>query len=150
MVFLALEHLFRHLCWKADAMGLVVRVFSVPGFVADAWVSGGGGGCGAGVGSIGRFRVVCLSDGILDEARCCGFVDCELACARCAVIIEWMNILIGYRTRYGRLAGSSASLILSKYCRTLSYMIILAFNPQEIPERTSSAIRRRGRKRDRE
>jgi hypothetical protein len=28
--------------------------------------------------------------------------------------------------RYGRLAGSSASLILSKYCRTLSYGMIFS------------------------
>jgi len=84
VIFLALEHLFRFLCRKANVTGLVVRI-SFPGFVAEVWV---GGGCAACVGSIGRYRVVCLRDGILDEARRGGFVDYELACARCAVIIE--------------------------------------------------------------
>jgi hypothetical protein len=59
VVFLALEHLFRHLCRNADVMGLglVIRVFSASGFVADVWV-GGAGGCGPGVGRIDRYRVV--------------------------------------------------------------------------------------------
>ena len=44
--------------------------------VARAYVSGGGARDG-----FGRYRVLCLGDGILDEARCGGFVDCKLACA---------------------------------------------------------------------
>jgi hypothetical protein len=39
-------------------------------------------------------------------------------------IVGWVRYRTrarGRENRYGRLAGSSASLILSKYCRTLSY-----------------------------
>jgi hypothetical protein len=100
-------------------MGLVVRV-SVPGFVAEVWV---GGGCGAGarviVGSIGRYRVLCLGDGILDEARCGGFVDCELACARCAAIIEWINNRVQNETRtFGRV------LSILDFVEILSYSVL--------------------------
>jgi hypothetical protein len=117
VVFLALEHLFRHLCRKADVIGLVVRG-SVPGFVTDGWV-GGGCGAGAGVGSIGRYCVVCLSDGILDEARCGGFVNCELACARCAVIIECMNNRVQNETRtFGRILG------ILDFIEILSYSVL--------------------------
>lgn len=43
VVFLALEHLCRYLCWSADVRRLVV---SVPEFVAVAEVWAGGCGCG--------------------------------------------------------------------------------------------------------
>ena len=95
-------------------MGLVVRV-SVTGFVADVWV---GGGCGArgGVGSIGRY---CLGDGILDEARRGGFVDCELTCERCAVIIGWMNNRVQNETRtFGRI------LSILNFIEILSYSVL--------------------------
>jgi len=83
-------------------VGLVARV-CVPGFVVDVCVSGICG-AGLGVGSIGPCRVVCLSDGILDEARRGGFVDRELACARCAVIIERMYNRAQNETRtFGRI-----------------------------------------------
>jgi hypothetical protein len=100
-------------------MGLVVRV-SVSGFVAEACVAGGcGAEAGAGVGSIGRYRVVCLSDGILDEARCGGFVDCELACAQFAVIIEWMNNRVQNETRtFGRI------LSILDFIEILSYSVL--------------------------
>ena len=116
MVFLALEPLFGLLCGNVDdgGWGLAVSVsIAVAAFVAV----GGTGGARDG----GRCRVLCLGDGILDEARCGGFVDCELACVGSSVsgqVLERADMRVN---RYGRLAGSSASLILSKYCRTLSY-----------------------------
>lgn len=117
MVFLALEHLFRFLCWNADVVGPVVRV-SVAGFVAEVCV-GSGCGAGVGVGRIGRYRVFCLSDGILDEARCGGFVDCELGCAQCAVIIEWMDNRIQNEIRtFGRI------LSILDFIKILSYSIL--------------------------
>lgn len=45
---------------------------AVPVFVDGANVGGAG--------DAGRYRVLCLGDGVLDEAACRGFVDRELAC----------------------------------------------------------------------
>jgi hypothetical protein len=100
-------------------MGLVVHA-SASGFVAEVWVGGGcGAGAGAGVGSIGRYRVFCLRDGILDEARCCGFVDGELACARRAVRIEWINNRVKNETRtFGRI------LSFLDFIEILSYSVL--------------------------
>ena len=98
-------------------MGLVLRV-SVPGFVDDVCV-GGGCGAGAGIGSIGRFRVVYLSDGILDETRCGGFVDYELACAQCVVRIKWINNGVQNETRtFGRI------LSILDFIEILSYSVL--------------------------
>ena len=101
-------------------VGLVVRVSSVPGFVAEVRVGGAGaGGCEAGVGSIGRYCVARLSDGILDEARCGGFVDYELACTWCGVIIESMNNRVQNETRtFGRI------LSILDFIEVLSYSVL--------------------------
>jgi hypothetical protein len=116
-VLLALEHLFRYLCRRANVMSLVLRV-SIPGFVVDVWV-GGDCGASAGVGCIGQYRVVCLSDGILDETRCGGFVDYELACSRCVVITEWMNNRVQNETRtFGRI------LSILDFIEILSYSVL--------------------------
>ena len=100
-------------------MGLVARVcVCVSGFVAGVWV---GAGCGAGacVGSIGRYCVVCLSDGIFDEARRGGFVNYELACAQYVVIIEWMNNRVQNETRtFGRI------LSILDFIKILSYSVL--------------------------
>ena len=98
-------------------MSLVLRV-SIPGFVVDVWV-GGDCGASAGVGCIGQYRVVCLSDGILDETRCGGFVDYELACSRCVVITEWMNNRVQNETRtFGRI------LSILDFIEILSYSVL--------------------------
>ena len=82
-----------------------------------------GGGCGAGdgagVGSIGRYRVFCLRDGILDEARRCGFVDGELGCARCAVRIGWVDNRVKDETRtFGRIFS------ILDFIEILSYSVL--------------------------
>ena len=116
VVFLALKHLFGLLCGNVDDGGWGLAV-SVSIAVAAFAAVGGTGGARDG----GRCRVLCLGDGILDEARCGGFVDCELACVRSSV--EWTGI----RTRRRvceRIRTFGRILCILDFIEILSYSVL--------------------------